>query len=139
MGSIGTNNSSLPRYSNAEGTILTSTVKADSRYAGLQEIFNDFTTKGKGHGYLAEDFLRSMMYEEEKGNDTGTLYIHIWNEESLRDKMNTYKKALKSIGYKVTSQTNNDRHSPGYVGVRGKRVYASTSRARTLYWEKIKK
>lgn len=136
----------LPKYSNEQGYILSSTVQADSRYENIKNTFEEFKTERKnyktgeyemrGNGFLADDFLRRLMKEEEKGETSGEMTVDVWNGESLRDKMKAYRAALKAAGYRVVSSDNDDRINHGYMGARGRRVYSSTERARTLHYEK---
>lgn len=137
----------LPKYSNEKGVILNSTVQADSRYANVRSAFDQFkhTTKNyktgetteRGSGYLADDFLRHIMKDEEQGKTSGSMYVNVWGEEKLADKMKAYRAAFKAAGYRVSKSENNNVHRGGYYGGRGKYVYASTDRARTLHYEKI--
>lgn len=139
----------LPKYSNEQGYILSSTVQADSRYENIKNAFEEFKSERKnyktggyemrGNGFLADDFLRGLMKKEEKGETSGEMTVNVWNEESLRDKMKAYRAALKAAGYRVVSSDNDDRINHGYMGARGRRVYSSRERARTLHYEKISK
>lgn len=139
MGSIGSSTNSLPRYSNENqmkmGVIVNSVVQADPRYQAVSSV------EGIKE-YQAADLLRKVMKMEENGETTGSVLLYGFerdekNGQTFGKFLTAYSRALKAAGYKVTSRENEDSHSRGYVGARGRRVYAHTTQARTLNFEKI--
>ena len=136
MGSIGANrNSGLPKYSNENGVILNSTVRANDRFQKVASV------EGIKEG-RAEEILRTVMKMEEAGETEGSITVYEFerdadNGQTFSKYLTSYTNALKEAGYKVTERVNKDRRSRGYVGARGQRVYASTTKARLLKFKKI--
>ena len=134
MGSVGTV-ATTPKYSNSEGTILKSTVRADDRFQKVASV------EGIKE-YRAEEILRTVMKMEENGETEGFVTVYEFerdekNHQPFGKYLTAYTNALKAAGYKVTERENRDSLSPGYVGVRGRRVYAHTTKARLLRFKKI--
>ena len=134
MGSTGVNSTAarLPKYSNEYGVILEATVQADPRY----QIVRD--TLPEGLKYEASDIVRTFMRKEENAETTGTILVMDMDKDfKFGDRIKYTRAAIKAAGYKVTKSENADSHRRGYMGARGRRVYASTFKRRYLHFEKV--